>query len=453
MTMTTRGRARVETRPAAAARPLLASACPGSGRVAGEEKCASQPEPPRRTPVADAAPRAPPPAQVPAAMDMLFALRSIGVAPSELTRKTEAQLQLLRAKVVRHPPLHERLAAFYYSWSFGLGFYCWGLALWATLRWPLLLAPLLVAYMAYACTAGARAACEGSWPAPLKRWALWQACAAYFPARLHATAALPPEQGPYIFCYHPHGILTFGVRAAAAWGAVGPAARSQRLVTPPRVRPPAHPPARCRRGGCRSPPRRSASLTSSRGWTSASSRSTSTLGAGAGGEGGGGAGWTAARGRARLLGAPTPSCHTHTPSRRRRTPVLREYLLLHGACSVAKQACLSLLARGKSIMIAVGGGTEVRRAGRLHLEPPRLGALAHCCPRPHSHCTHARAATSSCCSADAALSRWRCSRGRRWCLPTRLGRPTPFARVGGRVGECGWVGGWASVGARANRAQ
>ena len=37
-------------------------------------------------------------------------------------------------------------------------------------------------------------------------------CAAYFPATLHATAPLPPEQGPYVFCYHPHGVLTFGVR-------------------------------------------------------------------------------------------------------------------------------------------------------------------------------------------------------------------------------------------------
>ena len=31
-----------------------------------------------------------------------------------------------------------------------------------------------------------------------------------------------------------------------------------------------------------------------------------------------------------------------------------------GVCDVSKRACLTLLGAGKSVMIAVGGGTEVR---------------------------------------------------------------------------------------------
>lgn len=45
----------------------------------------------------------------------------------------------------------------------------------------------------------------------LRSWALWRWLAAYFPARLHKSADLPPGQ-PYIFCVHPHGILSFSVR-------------------------------------------------------------------------------------------------------------------------------------------------------------------------------------------------------------------------------------------------
>jgi 2-acylglycerol O-acyltransferase 2 len=41
-----------------------------------------------------------------------------------------------------------------------------------------------------------------------------------------------------------------------------------------------------------------------------------------------------------------------------RAPFLREYLLLHGVCSVSKQAILNILNSGKSVCIAIGGGSE-----------------------------------------------------------------------------------------------
>lgn len=41
-----------------------------------------------------------------------------------------------------------------------------------------------------------------------------------------------------------------------------------------------------------------------------------------------------------------------------RAPFLREYLLLHGVCSVSKTAILRMLGKGKSVFIALGGGSE-----------------------------------------------------------------------------------------------
>ena len=49
-------------------------------------------------------------------------------------------------------------------------------------------------YMLHVCTWGAAATQAGAGPAPLKRWAMWRAVAAYFPARLHKTADLPPHR-------------------------------------------------------------------------------------------------------------------------------------------------------------------------------------------------------------------------------------------------------------------
>jgi hypothetical protein len=112
--------------------------------------------------------------------------------------------------------------------------------------------------------------------------------AGYFPARLHRTADLPPGK-PYIFCSHPHGILSYSHWLAFATEALG----------------------------------------------------FSSL-------------------------FPGIDCRVLTLSINFRAPIFREYLLCHGACDVSKRACLTLLNSGKSIMIAVGGGTEVRGGRHLH---------------------------------------------------------------------------------------
>ncbi|KAL4857622.1 Diacylglycerol O-acyltransferase 2 [Chlorella vulgaris] len=180
----------------------------------------------------------------------------------------------------RHPSIPQKLAALFYNLSFGGGIYSTLLALWlCTLLPPLTL--LLAAYYAWVWLgAGMDAAKSGSYPKPLRRWALWRACAAYFPARLHRTVELPPGK-PYIFCTHPHGILSCGSWLAFATEALG----------------------------------------------------FSSL-------------------------FPGIDCRVLTLSINFRSILFREYLLLHGVCDVSKHTCLALLGAGKSIMIAVGGGTE-----------------------------------------------------------------------------------------------
>ena len=43
-----------------------------------------------------------------------------------------------------------------------------------------------------------------------RRFCLYNALAAYFPVQLVKTAELPPEKGPYILAYHPHGVIGVG---------------------------------------------------------------------------------------------------------------------------------------------------------------------------------------------------------------------------------------------------
>lgn len=47
-----------------------------------------------------------------------------------------------------------------------------------------------------------------------------------------------------------------------------------------------------------------------------------------------------------------------------KAPFLREYLLLLGVCDVSRSSCLSILSRGQSVCIAVGGATESLHAKR-----------------------------------------------------------------------------------------
>ena len=65
----------------------------------------------------------------------------------------------------------------------------------------------------------------------------------YFNARLHKTADLAPGK-PYIFAYHPHGVLSFGGETAGwkapPWQGLAPQAWRQRAGCGR----PAHPPDR-----------------------------------------------------------------------------------------------------------------------------------------------------------------------------------------------------------------
>lgn len=195
-------------------------------------------------------------------------------------------LQLIQQKVRHRPGLLEKLAALYYVWSFGLGIYCWLLAIWLGGLAPARLWPAFAIYIAYIFTQGAEPAQTGSWRPRFRGWPLWRWLAAYFPATLHKTAELPPGR-PYIFAFHPHGIVSFSAWLTFASDALG---------------------------------------------------------------------------FARLF--PGIDCRCLTLRLNFRAPLFREYLLWHGVCDVSKRSCLTLLGRGKSIFIAVGGGTE-----SLHAKP------------------------------------------------------------------------------------
>jgi hypothetical protein len=178
----------------------------------------------------------------------------------------------------------------YYVLSFNYFSICWATAIALCTRYPLLWPPL-VAYTAFLFGPGAKPSYTGAWPTPLRGWSMWRAVASFFPATLHKTADLPPGQ-PYLFAYHPHGILSFG-----AWLSFG----------------------------------------------------TDALGF--------------------PFKFPGIDVRLLTLNLNFRAPALREYLLLHGVCSVSRHACVSLLSRGKSICIAVGGGSEslLARPGEYNL--------------------------------------------------------------------------------------
>jgi hypothetical protein len=87
---------------------------------------------------------------------------------------------------------------------------------WAPKALPAVLSlstPMRRRYLIYIFGPGLKPAHDGSWPTPLKRWGMWRALQRYFNARLHKTADLD-ESKPYIFGFHPHGIMPVSVRAA-----------------------------------------------------------------------------------------------------------------------------------------------------------------------------------------------------------------------------------------------
>ncbi|KAH8083956.1 2-acylglycerol O-acyltransferase [Aureococcus anophagefferens] len=54
----------------------------------------------------------------------------------------------------------------------------------------------------------------------VRGWRVWRLLAAYFPASLHATAALPPG-GKYVLGYHPHGVVSLGAFVGVGTNGVG----------------------------------------------------------------------------------------------------------------------------------------------------------------------------------------------------------------------------------------
>ena len=54
---------------------------------------------------------------------------------------------------------------------------------------------------------------EGRYYPCLRRMKKWRYFADYFPAQLVKTVDIPAAEGPYIFGYHPHGILSVGAVA------------------------------------------------------------------------------------------------------------------------------------------------------------------------------------------------------------------------------------------------
>lgn len=193
--------------------------------------------------------------------------------------------------------------------------------------WPALppkhhLTPSPCSYLAFIYTMGATAPCSGDWPTPLRRWRLWSALAAYFPARLHATAELAPERGPFIFCCHPHGILAFTtVLCAGSLGTRFPGLDCRLLTLNINFMTPLFREYLLLQGG----------------W----------VGGGAGEEG------------MRVQGC-CPGLHAALVPRHACRP-LPPTPFLPGMCDVSMSSLLCLLRRGKSIVIAVGGGTEVRQ--------------------------------------------------------------------------------------------
>lgn len=132
---------------------------------------------------------------------------------------------------------------------------------------------------------------------------VWKRARAYFSeCQLHKTTDLSPKT-PYIFGYHPHGVLALG-----GWLAFG----------------------------------------------------TEALGFGS--------------------KFPGVDVRVLTLNINFRAPFLREYLLLHGVCSVSREAILQILQRGKSVFIAIGGGSESLLAcpGRYDLILRRRRGFVRC---------------------------------------------------------------------------
>ncbi|OAA68617.1 diacylglycerol acyltransferase [Niveomyces insectorum RCEF 264] len=130
----------------------------------------------------------------------------------------EAEAAPPAARSVRFAPLRvplrrrkQTLAVLIHStclmMSIPLFFFCCAIPL----AWPLIIPYVLLVLFSNPATDG-RLRWRSTW---FRSLPLWTWFAEYFPARLHKTHDLPPTSR-YIFCYHPHGIISHGAWIAFA---------------------------------------------------------------------------------------------------------------------------------------------------------------------------------------------------------------------------------------------
>lgn len=180
------------------------------------------------------------------------------------------------------PCIRSRLAAFYFSISYGLFMYIWSIAIYLSIIFP----PLIVLVLLYIVSfispfKTLDPSLTASFPTPFKRWRLWYWFHRYFPhVKIHKTTPLDPNK-PYIFATHPHGVL-----AVSDWLTFGTDYAGFRETF------------------------------------------------------------------------PGIDVRVLTLDINFKAPLLREYLLLHGVCSVSRTAMKTILSQGTSVMLAVGGGSE-----------------------------------------------------------------------------------------------
>jgi len=74
---------------------------------------------------------------------------------------------------------------------------------------PVIGLPLVLVYVTWAILIDKGAEEGGRGSKWVKKWKIWEYLRDFFPAQLINTATLDPSNN-YIFCYHPHGILSIG---------------------------------------------------------------------------------------------------------------------------------------------------------------------------------------------------------------------------------------------------
>jgi len=121
-------------------------------------------------------------------------------------------------------PLHRRMETvgalcwFLFTPPFAFVFFCGAFFLACLI--PVVGLPLAIGYSIWACFVDDTPSKGGRPIEFFKNLGIWHHFAAFFPAKLVKTADLDP-QGNYLFCYHPHGILSVGAFLAFGTNALG----------------------------------------------------------------------------------------------------------------------------------------------------------------------------------------------------------------------------------------